>query len=224
MDNRWSRRRYVLLYSPTKGKLLVDTYAKRLWLLRKRLFAWAGLMQGYCQDNDVVPVMVGLTYAKADDYDAGDIREYVKKIKQMMGEKLVAFAWVAEMQRRGALHYHVLFVVEKGKKIPKPDQSGMWTKGSSSIAKAKSFYYICEYVGKEYQKNFDAYPKSARLYSASIRRPEALQRAYKVLSGLNRSYSPDEDNSNDFEYIGATCTEKYADLLLETKLATMGLP
>lgn len=178
-------------------------------------------MQGYCKENDVMPVMIGLTYKNPEDYSPGDINDYMKKIKQMLGDKLIAFAWVAEMQRRGALHYHVLLVMEKGKKLPKPDASGMWSKGSSSIAKAKSFYYICEYVGKEYQKNFDAYPKSARLYAASIRHPEALQRAYKVLSGLDRSSSMDMDNSSDFEYVCATCTEGYADLMLDTKLATM---
>lgn len=212
----WYRRRYVALYSPTFGRHIVDTYAKRMWLMRSRIFAWSKIMTAECEKEGYRKVMITLTLAKPESYKPGIINDYIKKIKQSLGKRLVAFAWVAEMQRRGALHYHVLLAVEKGTNIPVPDKSGMWAYGMSRIETAKTYYYVCKYVGKEYQKNFEHFPKSARLYSASIRGSKELQLAFRILSQLNVGK---KESTSDWSYVGATATTGYADLILDSHCA-----
>lgn len=185
-------------------------------MMRARLFAWANIMTNFCQDPTYRKVMIGFTYAPGQEYSPGHIHEYVKKMKRTLGENLIAFAWVAEMQSRGAVHYHMMMVVKKGTNVPMPDKSGMWGFGSSKISTARSFFYICTYVGKEYQKDFDKFPKSCRLYGASMRGNKDLQKTFRALSRLDRS-----NNTGDAKYrfLGATVTEGYTQILLDTAKA-----
>lgn len=208
----WFRRRYVALYSPTYGGHIVDTYEKRLWLMRARLFAWSKIMTSECEKKNYRKVMITLTLAKIEDYKSGLIRDYMKKIKQSLGAGLMAFAWVAELQERGAVHYHVLLAVKRGTNIPMPDSSGMWPYGSTKIETARTYYYICKYVGKEYQKDFDKFPKSARLYSASMRGEKDLQLAFRLLSQLNVGKS---EVKSDFVCVGASATKGYSEMLVK---------
>jgi len=78
---------------------------------------------------------------------------------------LLAYAWVLEMQKRGAPHYHLLLYVKRGTRIPRPDDK-LWSHGSSRIETARSAYYIVTYTGKEYQKS--NLPAGARMFAAQI--------------------------------------------------------
>ena len=101
-----------------------------------------------------------------------------------------------------------------------PDKSGMWTFGSSNIATAKSYFYICTYLGKEYQKDFDKFPRSARLYGASMRGNSELQKAFRALSKLELSTMPHEAK---YRFVGATVTKGYTEVLLKTEKARLGV-
>lgn len=194
----------------------MDTYAKRMWMMRARIFAWAECMTAYCAEHPHTKIMITLTYRKVEDYQAGHIHEFMKNVKQRLGSSLLAFAWVAELQARGAVHYHVMLVTESGKILPKPDDAGMWKYGMSRIEKARTFYYICTYLGKEYQKDLDKFPRSCRLYSASMRSDKVMSETFRALSNLVKG---DREDFNDWEYVGATATEGYAELILDSHCA-----
>ena len=111
-------------------------------------------------------IMVTLTYAEIDDWVANDLRAYVNDIARR--KTTYGYCWVAELQYRGAVHYHILFAVKYGIKIEFPDRSGSWVKGMSNVKRARSVYYVLTYVGKRYQKDYSRMPKGLRSYAVGI--------------------------------------------------------
>ena len=225
---KWERSRYVAIKNVETGRgVVVDMFLVRHELMKKRIFAWAEVMRIYRSTRQTRMVMIGLTYRKVEDYDSGHIRDYLKKLKQSVGKNLIGFAWVCELQRRGAPHYHIVLVVNKGSRIPLPDKSGMWSHGSSSIVTARTPFYLVTYVGKEHQKDLARYPKGCRLYSASVRTPELEYRhLYKSLAGLEKVENGIKDKmasegwevkpESDWKYAGSSYTLPYAkDILLQ---------
>jgi len=225
----WCRSRYVVIKDKVSEKrVVIDTFEKRLYLLKLRIFAWAEVMKRYTATHPFRMVMITLSYAKSEDYRAGHIRDYMKKIKQMLGEKLYGFAWVSELQKRGAMHYHLILVVAKGTHVPMPDKSGMWKFGMSRRETARTPFYLVSYTGKEHQKDLSRYPKGARLYTASVRVPEAEYRQlYKRLAGLEKSQSLEKTaidwvyksegwshaGEGGWSYVGSAHTKDYANTL-----------
>lgn len=162
--------------------------AARLRRVQRRVKAWAEVIQPYIDNQaNYRLVMVTLTYADVDGWKAGHIRSFMLKVKKELGSGLLSYAWVAEMQKRGAVHYHVLLLVKKGTKIEKPDQAGWWPWGMSKIETARSPFYVLTYTGKEYQK-MSQYPKGLRVFALWIGDGvvEAVTRWFFRLSALPR--------------------------------------
>jgi hypothetical protein len=170
-------------------------------------------------------VMILLTYRRVGDYKQGHLNYYLKLLKSATGEGLLAWAWVAELLERGAVHYHLVLVVRKGTRIPLPDKEHtaggrvygrMWSHGWSGIHTARSPYYLVKYVGKEYQKDLSRYPKSCRLYAASVRpRGGIYDDIFHGLAGLRKDAVADKAEGEGrgvakWEYQGSSVTEGYA--------------
>jgi len=98
--------------------------------------------------------MIRLSYKPGVSWQPNHVRDYLQELRKMSGSGLVAYAWVAELQKRGVVHYHIFMVVLRGTNVPTPDKSGMWPHGSTKIETGKSPYYLVTYLGKEYQKDF----------------------------------------------------------------------
>jgi hypothetical protein len=193
----------------------MDNFQKRLWLMRMRLTAWATIMNDWRSEHESRMVMVMLTYKKVEDYKPGHINDYMKNLKQRLDKKLIGFAWVAEIQKRGAVHYHLILVTEKGTRIPLPDKSGMWKLGWSGIHTARTPWYLLTYAGKEHQKDLARYPKSARMYAASLRGlSDGAKAQFRLLSGTSVSDKDgalsDEIGDDKFLYVGSAVTLDYA--------------
>lgn len=168
------------------GEVFQITKAKaRISRLRRRVFAWAKTGQPMQQGEGLRMVMQTLTYRGVDDWKANQIRDYMQVVRKHLGKKLLSYAWVAELQRRGAVHYHVLLVVRKGAKIPHPDKAGWWPWGMTKVQTARTVFYICKYVGKEYQKE-GPFPKGLRMFAVWFADGviEDLQRWFFRLSSL----------------------------------------
>jgi hypothetical protein len=57
--------------------------------------------------------------------------------------------WVAELQERGAVHYHLMVFLPRGLTLPKPDKQGWWPHGSTRIEWAKKpVGYLAKYASK----------------------------------------------------------------------------
>ena len=70
---------------------------------------------------------------------------------------------MAELQERGAVHYHLIAWVPRHLSVPKPDKSGMWRHGSSRI---ETLRCGAAYASKYASKGDDGseFPRGLRLH------------------------------------------------------------
>lgn len=143
-----------------------DHRAARLRRMRRRVRAWARWARGL--RRRFWAIGVGLTYAPGQEWCPNDVRDFVHHFHRLA----IAHAWVAELQARGAVHYHVILVVPRGHRIPKPDQAGLWGKGFTRVKLLKWRRvggYLAEYCRKLEQKE-GPFPRGLRLFAVGFRR------------------------------------------------------
>lgn len=130
---------------------LLDSEARQSWKFGGYYFAF-----------------VTLTFAASEEFRADRISAFIHRVRSWYGRRGVSFryTWVAELTKRGRLHYHALFALPNGLTLPKPDKRGWWPYGSSRIERARhAVAYLAKYASKGGSVR-DAYPKGARIYGA----------------------------------------------------------
>ena len=98
--------------------------------------------------------MSTLTYRPGVEWESRHISRYVQRCVEWLERRghSYAYAWVLEMQKRGAPHYHVLFWLPVGVMLPKPDcisgrqRTPLWPHGMTKIERARSPGYIVKYT------------------------------------------------------------------------------
>lgn len=111
---------------------------------------------------------VTLTYRDLDGWRPDHVRLYCHAVRQYARRHgvVLRYVWVAELQARGAVHYHCVFWWSSrfaDFRLPKPDSGGFWSHGSSNIRALRSVgeMYLAKYVSKG---DDGAFPKGLRLY------------------------------------------------------------
>lgn len=166
----------MFLYNKKTGvSLEVDAARSRIRRMQRRVFAWADALKDYIENpgSEYRLVMITLTYERVKDWRPNDMRDFILDLRKVAGAGLLAYAWVAELQQRGAVHYHLLVLARRGTNLPYPDRSGLWPFGMSKVENARTVFYICKYVGKEYQK-IGNFPRGLRMFSVWISKHVAL--------------------------------------------------
>lgn len=97
------------------------------------------------------------------------------------GHKTTRYAWVAELQERGVIHYHVIVWLASGLTPPKPDtawrrrdkqgnsyvEPPMWPHGMSNRLRSTApVAYLMKYASKIESKNIGRFPHGARIHGA----------------------------------------------------------
>lgn len=149
-----------------RGALKELNDRRRLRRMRRVVIASADASRDLVQrgGNRYWAIFVTLTYRRDASYSPNDIRGYINGVREWLRRrKLKAhYQWVIELTQAGKPHYHVIFWVPHGLRLPKPDASGMWEKGSSNIKRAtKPVGYLVKYVSKGDGGDI---PKHARLF------------------------------------------------------------
>lgn len=111
--------------------------------------------------------MVTQTYRPGEDWSPLDQTGFIKRVREWARRAGFAcrYTWVAELQQRGAVHYHSLLWLPRGVTMPKPDARGWWKKGLTRREWAKnSVGYIAKYASKVESKEGGSFPKGCRLY------------------------------------------------------------
>jgi len=111
-------------------------------------------------------ILVTLTYRDSSPWRSEDVTRYVNCVRQWLRRRGVRcrYQWVLELTKRGRPHYHVLFWVPQGTKLPKPDSSGQWVNGLSNIAAARRpVGYLVKYATKG-GLDGELLPRGARLF------------------------------------------------------------
>jgi hypothetical protein len=150
---------------------------KRARLARMRHNVWLGVcvLQGLAKELRGQLVMYTLTYANKDEWGPRHISACMRWLRRQ-GVRL--YVWVAELQKRGAVHYHVLAMLLDGQRWTKPDEkAGGWSRGFTWVTPdVKRPLYIMKYLQKGQGHTSDqTFPKGLRLYAVAqeiIRRAE----------------------------------------------------
>jgi hypothetical protein len=125
---------------------------------------------------------VTLTYRGVDDWRPGHISRCYRALRKWCRKLGVPFRylWVAELQKRGALHYHVAIWLPKRIQLPKFDKQGWWPHGMTQRVIAKNAVgYLMKYLSKI--SPFHTFPKGVRIHGFG----GLTQQARGICSWLN---------------------------------------
>ena len=114
-----------------------------------------------------VPMLVTFTYAKVDAWEPNHIRECLNHLREFLAEHKAGplrCQWVAELQERGAVHYHAIIWWPSRLFMPNPDDAGWWPHGSSNVKRARhAVAYLAKYASKGTPEG-EQFPKGLRLH------------------------------------------------------------
>ena len=110
---------------------------------------------------------VTLTYRGVYDWRPRHISDCLKALRRWCNRRGVPFryVWVAELQLRGALHYHLAIWLPKSIQLPKLDKQGWWPHGMTQRVIAKSGVgYLMKYLSK--LTTAHRFPKGVRIHGS----------------------------------------------------------
>lgn len=151
----------------TLDAFVLDPNARRLSKLRMNVGfaarAHIGQRRGFRPDR---VVMVTLTYA-TDTWQPRHVADFIAHVRKHMQRRKeqLRYVWVAELQRRGVIHYHFAIWLPHALRLPKPDHRGWWPHGATRIEVARNAVpYLLKYLSKDTSKTLGRFPKGARVY------------------------------------------------------------
>jgi len=152
-------------------ELAIDRDATRVRRMRRAVGHSSRLLHFQASADPVRyrKTFITLTYRGVDDWEAGHVSAFRDRLRQWCKRRgfQCRFVWVAELQERGALHYHFLVWIPRKFMLPKPDKSGWWPHGASNIKEAQhAVTYIAKYASKTTADQAAKYPKGARMHGA----------------------------------------------------------
>ena len=165
--------------------ITIDPKAARVTRLRKGLGIAAKQLHNLGPRNQQI-WMQTLTY-KGDNrnWRPEHISRYLDALRRWhyarTGSRTTRYAWVAELQERGVIHYHVIVWLSAGLVPPKPDtawrrtdkrgnvthEPPMWPHGMSNRQRSTApVAYLMKYASKIESKTVGSFPHGARIHGA----------------------------------------------------------
>lgn len=112
-------------------------------------------------------LMLTLTYREGVEWKAEHVSGTVRAMRQWLARRGVScrFVWVAELQKRGAVHYHMAVWLPADTFLPSPDKQGWWPHGSSRTERARGAVgYLMKYLSKGLGADDLKLPRGARMF------------------------------------------------------------
>jgi len=179
----------TLTFYGSGGKMIqVDSEKMRLSRLQRRLSVWARCINEVSLRRKTRVLGLLLTYDQTgrnhdgipQTWEANHINQFIVSVRNQLGFLLLGYAWVAELHRSGAVHYHVCLVVDNSvpplARLEIDDIKQWWPYGYSWLrtkSKAgKPYRASSKYLMKYAQKGSDnrgKFPKGLRIFSVVIR-------------------------------------------------------
>jgi len=136
-------------------------------------------------------LLVTLTYRPDVYWSPRHISNYLQHVRKWCISRgaTVRYVWVAELQKNGRVHYHVLFWLPAHLSMPKPDKQGWWPHGMSRIEVArKAVGYLVKYASKGRSKSGEWFPKGCRLSGfGGLSQRDRERRSWWVLPRYQRN-------------------------------------
>lgn len=169
MDVERAKRAGLVSVSTTHtraDRFEVDTAAARFTRLQKNIGVAAKLHMIDLAKRRSNVVMVTLTYRPGVEWSPEHLRAYMTNVRnwfhRLTGDRL-RYVWVAEMQKRGVIHYHAIFWLPKRLQMPKADKRGWWPHGMTNTKPSTApVAYVMSYAKKLASK--EGLPHGARIY------------------------------------------------------------
>lgn len=160
--------------------VLVDRKANRLSRMRSGTITAARLICETCTRGGFrfKGWFWTLTYRPGEEWHGRHVSHFIKAVREWARRKgfPLRYVWTAEMQERGAVHYHGIFWLPRGVSLPKLDQRGWWSYGSTNRKPAKNAVgYIAKYASKG--EDGPPFPKGIRINGAGGMDAEARREA-----------------------------------------------
>lgn len=161
----------------------MDPLEARIARLRRRAWAWGEAHPGRGLDH----LFVTLTYRPGVDWHPRHVSRFMDRVRRFLGPALAGYMWVAELQQRGAVHYHVILAVRPGARIRKPDLAGWWPHGMTQVRRSRDPTWAVAYARKYLQKarkagaGLGGFPRGLRIFAVVWRVASARHRL-RVLS------------------------------------------
>lgn len=155
-------------FSP-KAFFIVERVKSRLRKMRHGVITSARLLDEQSRQGGrrIAPVLVTLTYRPGEAWNGRHISDTLAAARQWhkrLGLRM-RYVWVAEMQQRGAVHYHVMFWLPHGYKLPMFDKRRWWPYGMSNTERARNAVgYCAKYASKG--EDGPAFPRGIRISGA----------------------------------------------------------
>lgn len=132
---------------------------QRVWLAVELLVRVMGVLGGRL-------VMSTLTYESDGAWRPGQVSLYVRSLREDSDVRY--YVWVAELTKRGRVHYHVIFLLPDKERWVKPGRAGgnwLWGDVTWVTDGVKKPWYIMKYLQKGLKKDGKAqhYPKGCRI-------------------------------------------------------------
>lgn len=171
------------------------TAERRIGRMRRSVW-WSGQGHGasFSGRYGDRPWFVTLTYRPGVEWGAKHVAEALQRCRNWLrgvGGGKLRYTWVAELQQRGAVHYHLIVYLPKRLRMPKWDKQGWWRHGMTNTQVSRSGVgYLMKYVSKA--NPLAKFPPGMRLYgigglneqARSIRSWHNLPRWAKDVAGV----------------------------------------
>ena len=159
-----------------ENSIEIDHQKARITRMQKSVGMAAKALHNLGEKNQRV-WMLTLTYRGTNrNWRAEHISRYLDGLRKWhysrTGSKKLRYVWVAELQKRGVIHYHVCVWLDNGLTPPKPDsawkkngvfQAPMWGHGMSNRVAARSpVAYLMKYATKGDSNG--RFPHGARIH------------------------------------------------------------
>lgn len=113
-------------------------------------------------------LFVTLTYRANTKGNARDVSALLKCVREWLrrqGLPMCPYLWVAELQKRGAIHYHLLLWLPRRLHLPRLDRRGWWRHGMTKVETARNpVGYLVKYASKCRAEDVARFRKGTRLY------------------------------------------------------------
>lgn len=152
----------------TVGGFVTDAHRARISKLRRSVgfAARAHLAERRGFRPDTV-FMVTATYTDGAAWRPLHVKRWLDNIRAWCKRRGYAcrYVWVAELQKRGAIHYHVALWLPSEAYLPDSDACGWWPHGSTRTERARAAVpYLMKYLSKCAAPGSFSLPDGARMY------------------------------------------------------------
>lgn len=165
------------IYAWAEHCIEIDRAKSRITRMRKGVGIAAKCFINLGEKAPTNNVMVTLTVRDGYVWKPRHVSDFLRCVRgwfkgRCLGQKL-RYVWVAEIQDgkrredgigRGAIHYHVIFFLPDGVRMPHADRSGWWSHGMTNTKYSTNpVAYLVSYAKKIDSKNVEEFPNGARI-------------------------------------------------------------